>query len=513
MPSRGCSGSTWCFATASPTAGPSGTIPPSTLLDRADRRFPAHLELCPETPSPPGTGPATGENPSPSRGPDLVPPPDAGDALGVRRAREWEAGHRREDDDPETPEPGRPPRRRATAPTAAGPARRRRRHVRGRAVHCCSRPHSTATASTPQVCTAAPQRSSAQPGSCPRAVHCCAPAQQCTARTRRGCGLLSPPHGQRTAGPETCAATPTGSHYAAPLGGGHSLCMNATDPLPRPAGAAEGAVPQRPRVRRSPPWRPGPTGAARGSRRASTRWSGRTRAGLHEATGGDGDDACSADMLLEAVLACAGVTMRAVATSMGLVITARRPLRRGRVRRARHAGRRPRRAGRHQRPDDHRDRHDPGHRRRARPARHGHRALLRRGPEPRPPAEHPRPPPFARVRPLGRSDAGPEHPAAPRTLEGVSETPSDTTTATVTRPRRGPVRAAAHPPREARAPAGSRHPGIPRLGRPDPRPGRGARAVGPPRDRAGDRRRRLRRRPGRLRPQHRQARLRHPPGG
>ena len=41
-------------------------------------------------------------------------------------------------------------------------------------------------------------------------------------------------------------------------------------------------------------------------------WSGRTRAGLHEATGGDGDDACSADMLLEAVLACAGVTCRSV---------------------------------------------------------------------------------------------------------------------------------------------------------------------------------------------------------
>jgi uncharacterized OsmC-like protein len=51
-------------------------------------------------------------------------------------------------------------------------------------------------------------------------------------------------------------------------------------------------------------------------------WSGRTRAGLHEATGGEGDDACSADMLLEAVVACAGVTMRAVATAMGLVITA-----------------------------------------------------------------------------------------------------------------------------------------------------------------------------------------------
>lgn len=49
-------------------------------------------------------------------------------------------------------------------------------------------------------------------------------------------------------------------------------------------------------------------------------WSGRVRAGLHRATGGDGSDACSADMLLEAVLACAGVTMRSVATSMGLTI-------------------------------------------------------------------------------------------------------------------------------------------------------------------------------------------------
>lgn len=49
-------------------------------------------------------------------------------------------------------------------------------------------------------------------------------------------------------------------------------------------------------------------------------WSGRVRAGLHRATGGDGSDACSGDMLLEAVLACAGVTMRSVATSMGLTI-------------------------------------------------------------------------------------------------------------------------------------------------------------------------------------------------
>lgn len=42
------------------------------------------------------------------------------------------------------------------------------------------------------------------------------------------------------------------------------------------------------------------------------------RAGLHPATGGDGTDACSGDMLLEAVLACAGVTLRSVATTMGV---------------------------------------------------------------------------------------------------------------------------------------------------------------------------------------------------
>ena len=47
-------------------------------------------------------------------------------------------------------------------------------------------------------------------------------------------------------------------------------------------------------------------------------WAGPVRAGLHRATGGDGSDACSGDMLLEAVLACAGVTLRSVATAMGL---------------------------------------------------------------------------------------------------------------------------------------------------------------------------------------------------
>jgi uncharacterized OsmC-like protein len=41
-------------------------------------------------------------------------------------------------------------------------------------------------------------------------------------------------------------------------------------------------------------------------------------AGLHPATGGDGTLACSGDMLLEALVACAGVTLRAVATAIGI---------------------------------------------------------------------------------------------------------------------------------------------------------------------------------------------------
>src|SRR5262245_37641230 len=43
-------------------------------------------------------------------------------------------------------------------------------------------------------------------------------------------------------------------------------------------------------------------------------------AGLHPATGGDGEELCSADMLPEALVACAGVTMRAVATSLGIAV-------------------------------------------------------------------------------------------------------------------------------------------------------------------------------------------------
>ena len=43
-------------------------------------------------------------------------------------------------------------------------------------------------------------------------------------------------------------------------------------------------------------------------------------AGLHPATGGDGSQACSGDMLLQALAACAGVTLRAVATAFGVEI-------------------------------------------------------------------------------------------------------------------------------------------------------------------------------------------------
>ncbi|HEY7982491.1 MAG TPA: OsmC family protein [Candidatus Eremiobacteraceae bacterium] len=49
------------------------------------------------------------------------------------------------------------------------------------------------------------------------------------------------------------------------------------------------------------------------------------RAGLHPATGGDGTYACSGDMLLQALVACAGVTLRSVATAKNI------PLRSGTV--------------------------------------------------------------------------------------------------------------------------------------------------------------------------------------
>ena len=45
-------------------------------------------------------------------------------------------------------------------------------------------------------------------------------------------------------------------------------------------------------------------------------------AGLHPATGGDGTLACSGDMLLEALVACAGVTLKAVSTALGITVRA-----------------------------------------------------------------------------------------------------------------------------------------------------------------------------------------------
>lgn len=54
-------------------------------------------------------------------------------------------------------------------------------------------------------------------------------------------------------------------------------------------------------------------------------WRNVIHAGLHPAAGGSGELACSADMLLEALVACAGVTLRAVATAMAV------PLRGGRI--------------------------------------------------------------------------------------------------------------------------------------------------------------------------------------
>lgn len=45
------------------------------------------------------------------------------------------------------------------------------------------------------------------------------------------------------------------------------------------------------------------------------------QAGLHPGTGGDGSLACSGDMLLQALAACAGVTMRSVATSMEIEVS------------------------------------------------------------------------------------------------------------------------------------------------------------------------------------------------
>jgi uncharacterized OsmC-like protein len=52
-------------------------------------------------------------------------------------------------------------------------------------------------------------------------------------------------------------------------------------------------------------------------------------AGLHPATGGSGAELCSGDMLLEALVACAGVTLKAVATSMGIEVRSGRVMAEG----------------------------------------------------------------------------------------------------------------------------------------------------------------------------------------
>lgn len=49
-------------------------------------------------------------------------------------------------------------------------------------------------------------------------------------------------------------------------------------------------------------------------------WAGDAKAGLHPATGGDGTMACAADMMMEALVACAGVTLTSVAAAMGVTL-------------------------------------------------------------------------------------------------------------------------------------------------------------------------------------------------
>ena len=58
-------------------------------------------------------------------------------------------------------------------------------------------------------------------------------------------------------------------------------------------------------------------------------WHRTVDAGLHPAGGGSGEQACSADMLLQALVGCAGVTLASVATAMGLEIRAARVIAEG----------------------------------------------------------------------------------------------------------------------------------------------------------------------------------------
>ena len=69
-------------------------------------------------------------------------------------------------------------------------------------------------------------------------------------------------------------------------------------------------------------------------------------AGLHPATGGSGLELCSGDMLLEALVACAGVTLKAVSTALASHAEVRHRVGRGRSRFPRHARRRQGCAGR-----------------------------------------------------------------------------------------------------------------------------------------------------------------------
>lgn len=53
-------------------------------------------------------------------------------------------------------------------------------------------------------------------------------------------------------------------------------------------------------------------------------WAGVVVAGLHPATGGDGTQACSGDIILQALVACAGVTLASVATALGIEVRSAR---------------------------------------------------------------------------------------------------------------------------------------------------------------------------------------------
>lgn len=80
--------------------------PAEHLLDRADRRFPAHLELCPARLGTTWNWTRHRGEPAPHAGMTSFRRQTPGDALEeLRRAREWEAERMQsEDDDPETPE-------------------------------------------------------------------------------------------------------------------------------------------------------------------------------------------------------------------------------------------------------------------------------------------------------------------------------------------------------------------------------------------------------------------------